>query len=169
MQGNSACVHFSGVFSLRRAFTTLMHYAEIECVMPIGLHCNEIRALCLTTNAICRICRNQCTITEMRADCLYLVGKGVYPSFTICSNILTLDSPFFFTILEPPGGGGAPHPRHPATDCTRALQQRPADRLGRSESNGVRIDLFRSTVDLPGPVKLQKSVSRYDSFCCYIQ
>ena len=31
-----------------------MHYAENECVMPIGLHCNEIRALCLTTNAICR-------------------------------------------------------------------------------------------------------------------
>ena len=31
-----------------------MHYAENECVMPIGLHCNEIRALCLTANAICR-------------------------------------------------------------------------------------------------------------------
>ena len=31
-----------------------MHYAENECVMPIGLHCNEIRALCLTTNTVCR-------------------------------------------------------------------------------------------------------------------
>ena len=45
---------YSGVSSLQCAFTTLMHYAENECVMPIGLHCNEIRALCLTTNAICR-------------------------------------------------------------------------------------------------------------------
>ena len=31
-----------------------MHYAENECVMPIRLHCNELRALCLTTNALCR-------------------------------------------------------------------------------------------------------------------
>ena len=31
-----------------------MHYAENECAMPIGLHCNELRALCLTTNALCR-------------------------------------------------------------------------------------------------------------------
>ena len=54
MQGNSACVHYSGVSSLRRALTTLMHYAENECGMPIWLHCNELRALCLTTNALCR-------------------------------------------------------------------------------------------------------------------
>ena len=53
-KGIPACVHYSGVSSLRRAFATLMHYAENECVMPIGLHYNEIRALCLTTNAICR-------------------------------------------------------------------------------------------------------------------
>ena len=31
-----------------------MHYAENECAMPIRLHCNELRALCLTTNALCR-------------------------------------------------------------------------------------------------------------------
>ena len=31
-----------------------MHYAESECAMPIRLHCNELRALCLTTNALCR-------------------------------------------------------------------------------------------------------------------
>ena len=36
-----------------------MHYAENECAMPIGLHCNELRALCLTRgvlhpNALCR-------------------------------------------------------------------------------------------------------------------
>ena len=30
------------------------HYAENECAMPIRLHCNELRALCLTTNALCR-------------------------------------------------------------------------------------------------------------------
>ena len=44
---------------LRRVFTTAcLHYtyvdAENECAMPIGLHCNKIRALCLTTNALCR-------------------------------------------------------------------------------------------------------------------
>ena len=31
-----------------------MHYAENECAMPIRLHCNELRALCLTTNALYR-------------------------------------------------------------------------------------------------------------------
>ena len=61
--------------SLRRAFATLMHYAENECVMPIRLHCHELRALCLTTNAVTPYCRNRCTIAEMRADCLYLAGK----------------------------------------------------------------------------------------------
>ena len=61
--------------SLRRALTTLMHYAENECVMSIGLHCNELRALCLTTNAICRTAEIGALITEMRADCLYLAGK----------------------------------------------------------------------------------------------
>ena len=47
------CVYF-GVPSLWRAFTTLMHYAVNECAMPIRLHCNELRALCLTANALCR-------------------------------------------------------------------------------------------------------------------
>ena len=31
-----------------------MHYAENECAMPIRLHCNELRAMCLRTNALCR-------------------------------------------------------------------------------------------------------------------
>ena len=31
-----------------------MHYAENECAMPIRLHCNELRAQCLTTNALGR-------------------------------------------------------------------------------------------------------------------
>ena len=31
-----------------------MHYAENKCAMPVRLHCNELRALCLTTNALCR-------------------------------------------------------------------------------------------------------------------
>ena len=29
-------------------------YAENECALPIRVHCNELRALCLTTNALCR-------------------------------------------------------------------------------------------------------------------
>ena len=32
-----------------------MHYAENERAMPVRLHCNELRALCLTTNALCRV------------------------------------------------------------------------------------------------------------------
>ena len=31
-----------------------MHYTENEFPMQIRLHCNELRALCLTTNALCR-------------------------------------------------------------------------------------------------------------------
>ena len=54
MQENSVSVHYSGVPSLRRAFTTQMHYAENECAMPIRLHCNELSALCLRTNVLCR-------------------------------------------------------------------------------------------------------------------
>ena len=62
-----------------------MHYAENECAMPIGLHCNEIRALCLTTNALCHTAEIGAmiamtamigAITGMCADCLYLTGKG---------------------------------------------------------------------------------------------
>ena len=52
-----------------------MHYAENECALPIRLHYNELRALCLATNNLCRAAENRCTITEMRADCLYLAGK----------------------------------------------------------------------------------------------
>ena len=33
---------------------TLMHYVENKCAMPIRLHCNELRALGLTTNALYR-------------------------------------------------------------------------------------------------------------------
>ena len=80
MQGNSACVYYSGVSSLRRAFTTLMHYAENECAMPIGLHCNEIRALCLITNALCRTAE----IGALLLKCVlivytYLAGKRCIP------------------------------------------------------------------------------------------
>ena len=56
-----------------------MHYAENECVMPIGLHCNEIRALCLTTNAICRTAE----IGALLLKCVLIVyiwpEKGVAP------------------------------------------------------------------------------------------
>ena len=53
-----------------------MHYIENEGAIPIRLHCNELCALCLTKNVLCRgYCRILCTITEMRANCLYLAGK----------------------------------------------------------------------------------------------
>ena len=47
-----------------------MHYA-VE-----GLTIFELRALCLPMNALCRIVEMGCTVSDMRADCLYLTGKG---------------------------------------------------------------------------------------------
>ena len=49
-----------------------------------------------------------------------------------------------------------PPPCHLTPECYRSSRQIPADSLGRSKSNGVLVDLFRSTVDLPGQVKLKK-------------
>ena len=40
------------------------------------------------------------------------------------------------------------------TAQTRASRRRLPDSLGHSESNGVRVSLFRSTVDLPGQTRL---------------
>ena len=47
-----------------------MHYA-VE-----GHTILELRALCLPMNALCRIVEIGCTISQIRADCLYLAGKG---------------------------------------------------------------------------------------------
>ena len=66
---------------------------------------------------------------------------------------LTLARTCFFTERNAPGGGRCHPPRYLASECARASRQRPADSLGRSKSNGVRVDLFRSTFDLPGQVK----------------
>ena len=94
MQENSACVHYSGASSLRRVFTTLMHYAENECVIAIGLHCNEIRALCLTTNAICRTAE----IGALLLKCVLIVyiwpEKGVEQNITIVRAINSLFKKF---------------------------------------------------------------------------
>ena len=46
-----------------------MHYAENECDMPIWLHCNELRALGLTTNALCRTAE----IGALLLKCLLIV------------------------------------------------------------------------------------------------
>ena len=46
-----------------------MHYA-VE-----GHTILELRALYLPMNALCRIVEIGCTISEIRADCLYLAGK----------------------------------------------------------------------------------------------
>ena len=55
-----------------------MHYAENECAMPIRLHCNELRALYLTTNALCR----SAEIDALLLKCVLIVyiwpEKGVY-------------------------------------------------------------------------------------------
>ena len=78
MQGNSACVRYFGVSSLRRAFTTLLHYAENECAMPIGLHCSELRALCLTTNALCRTAEIGALLLKYVLIVYIWPEKGVY-------------------------------------------------------------------------------------------
>ena len=55
-----------------------MHYAENECIMPIGLHCNEIRGLCLTTHVIC----STAEIGALLLKCVLIVyiwpEKGLY-------------------------------------------------------------------------------------------
>ena len=66
---------------------------------------------------------------------------------------ITLARTSFFTKREHTWGGGGAPPCHLAPECDRASRQRPADSLGRSESNGVRVDLFRSTIDLPDQIK----------------
>ena len=60
--------------------------------------------------------------------------------------------------------GAPPPPHYRAPDCDRASQQILADNLGRSESNGVRVDLFMPTIDLPGHIKQKTTVSRGDVF-----
>ena len=71
----------------------------------------------------------------------------------------TLARTSFFTKRERTwagGGGGCNPPSHLAPECAKASRQRLTDNLGRSEYNGVRADLFGSTVDLPSQVKLKK-------------
>ena len=64
-----------------------MHYAENECAMPIRLHCNEPRALCLTTIAICRTAE----IGALLLKCVLIVY--IWPEkmyFYIYSTVLYL-------------------------------------------------------------------------------
>ena len=57
-----------------------MHYAENECVIPIRLPCNELGALCLTTNVLCRTAE----FGALLPKCVLIVyiwpEKGVYSS-----------------------------------------------------------------------------------------
>ena len=68
---------------------------------------------------------------------------------------LTLTRTSFFTKRERTWRGGDPR----AIWLLSVIELRDKDHrdsLERSESNGVRVDLFGSTVDLPGQVKLKK-------------
>ena len=88
MQANSACVH-----AIQMEFNNQMHYAENECTMPIRLHCNELRALCLTTNAL-----TLCRTAEIGA--LYIwPEKGVYavPTYRNKHSVFHIPS---FSFLE---------------------------------------------------------------------
>ena len=55
-----------------------MHYAENECAMPIGLHCNELRALCLTTNALSRTAEFGALLLKCVLIVFFWPEKGVY-------------------------------------------------------------------------------------------
>ena len=72
--------------SLRRAFTPQMHYAENECAMPMRLHCNELRALCLTTNTLCRTAE----FGALLLKCVLIVyiwpEKGVMDELKTCRS-----------------------------------------------------------------------------------
>ena len=61
-------------------------------------------------------------------------------------------------------GGGVPTRAPSRSWVWWSFTTKPVDSLGRSESNGVRVYLFRSTVDLPGQVKQRSSVSRGVNF-----
>ena len=67
-----ACLHY-GVPSV----TILIHYAENEYAIPIRLHCNELRALCMTTNVL----RRTAEIGALLLKCVLIVyiwpEKGV--------------------------------------------------------------------------------------------
>ena len=106
-------------------------------------------------------------------SCNYVIERNV----VTCSKItryplvpvLTLARTSFFTKRERTWWGGGCHPPcHLSPECDRASRQRPADILGRSESNGVRVDLFRSTVDLPSQVKQKCPVFRDVNFVNFL-
>ena len=64
-----------------------MRHAKKECAMPIKLHCNELRALCPTTNALCRTyCRNRCTfwgnVSNSRGQAWYIIFARCSSSFS---------------------------------------------------------------------------------------
>ena len=61
-----------------------MHYAENECAMPIWLHCNELRALCLTTNALCRTAE----IGALLLKCVLIVYIWPEKGVVVVSDIL---------------------------------------------------------------------------------
>ena len=71
--------------------------------------------------------------------------------------IQTSPTPPFSPKENVPGEWGSCHPRGISLLSTfdRASRQRPADSLGRSESNGLRVILLAQPFDLPGDVKIQ--------------
>ena len=69
-----------------------MHYAENECAMPIRLPCNELRALCLTTNAICRT-------AEIDALHLFAVNLGASAHCLEICSALNFDNAAQCTVI----------------------------------------------------------------------
>ena len=81
--------------SLRRAFTPQMHYAENECAMPIRLHCNELRALCLTTNTLCRTAE----FGALLLKCVLIVY--IWPEKGVCDILTLTEAYLFYFVLFP--------------------------------------------------------------------
>ena len=78
-----------------------MHNAENECAMPIRLHCNELRTLCLTTNALCRTAK----IGALLLKCVLMVNiwleKGVWYILSKRLTVLTLYNSYGVACNQP--------------------------------------------------------------------
>ena len=73
-----------------------MQYAENECAMLIWLHCNELRALSLTTNALCRTVE----IGALLLKCVLIVY--MWPEKGVDAHNVTLPQTTLVTLLRPP-------------------------------------------------------------------
>ena len=69
---------------------TVVHYAVNECAMPIRLHCNELRALRLTTNSLGRTAEFGALLLKCVLIVYIWLEKGVVICYINLSSYLSL-------------------------------------------------------------------------------